>query len=88
MREKWKRRNFLRLLHQAHLTRMEHFPVVNECDYKQLYSFFSNFHFLTVITAALNCRPGLLLTEVLIGLTLFLNFDFCYFCGISSNIFQ
>ena len=35
---------------------------------------------LTVFNVALNCRPGLLVTTVLVRL------NFAIFCGVSSNI--
>ena len=45
-----------------------------------------NVHILTAFNDALNCRPRLLVTAVLVGLTLFLNFDVCKFFGISSDM--
>ena len=35
--------------------------------------------YFDVFNGALNCRPGLLVTIVLVGLTWFLSFHFCYF---------
>ena len=71
------KKKFPSFQHLAYLTRMERSSLVIGCIFCILV--FLNAHILTVFNVAFNCRPGLLVTTVLVALTLFLNFDFCCF---------